>query len=235
MSTSGASPVHSPSEVRDFEFIDTPAHLAEWIAASEAHLAATGENRCCLDTEADSLHHYHEKLCLLQVACAGRFALVDPLAVPDVTPLLGLLDRHELWFHGADYDLTMLRRTYNWAPRLIRDTQIAARLTGSRPMLDRTQVDEFAGRYAYFSSATPVAMAKVFGAYGCEYAMHLDMNALEHTYLAIYLPDSNGEQFPHHLITGMAVLDQRLKGNIPRFVGYPDNRDFFYLTTKDGR
>jgi hypothetical protein len=87
--------------------------------------------------------------------------------------------------------------------------------------------------YAYFSSATPVAMAKVFGAYGCQYAMHLDMNALEHTYLAIYLPNSNGEQFPHHLITGMAVLDQRLKGNIPRFVGYPDNRDFFYLTTKD--
>ncbi|MGE0173568.1 MAG: hypothetical protein AB7T49_12295 [Oligoflexales bacterium] len=88
--------------------------------------------------------------------------------------------------------------------------------------------------YAYFSSATPVAMAKVFAAYGCQYAMHLDMNALEHTYLAIYLPNSHGELFPYHLITGMAVLDQRLKGNIPRFVGYPDNRDFFYLTTKEG-
>jgi dihydroflavonol-4-reductase len=31
--------------------------------------------------------------------------------------------------------------------------EIGARLTGARPMLDRSQVDEFAGKYAYFSSA----------------------------------------------------------------------------------
>ncbi len=117
---------------RDFEFISTPEHLERWIADSDAHLQAIGETRVCLDTEADSLHHYHEKLCLLQVACGGRFALIDPLAVADVSGLLALMDRYELWFHGADYDLTMLRRTYNWEPRLIRDTQIAARLTGSR-------------------------------------------------------------------------------------------------------
>jgi len=120
------------SREKDFELISTPEHLATWLAESEAHMQATGETRVCLDTEADSLHHYHEKLCLLQVACGGRFALVDPLAISDVSGLLALLDRYELWFHGADYDLTMLRRTYNWEPRTIRDTQIAARLTGSR-------------------------------------------------------------------------------------------------------
>ena len=31
--------------------------------------------------------------------------------------------------------------------------EFAARLTGKRPMIDRSQVDEFAGKYAYFSSA----------------------------------------------------------------------------------
>jgi dihydroflavonol-4-reductase len=31
--------------------------------------------------------------------------------------------------------------------------EFAAQLTGKRPMIDRSQVDEFAGRYAYFSSA----------------------------------------------------------------------------------
>lgn len=128
--------ITAPSSIsaleRDFEFISTPDHLERWVADSDAHLQATGETRVCLDTEADSLHHYHEKLCLLQVACGGRFALIDPLAVADVSGLLALMDRYELWFHGADYDLTMLRRTYNWEPRLIRDTQIAARLTGSR-------------------------------------------------------------------------------------------------------
>ena len=40
--------------------------------------------------------------------------------------------------------------------------------------------------YGYFSSATPSAMARVFQAYDCRYAMLLDMNALEHTYLALY-------------------------------------------------
>ncbi|MFO1482275.1 MAG: HRDC domain-containing protein [Verrucomicrobiaceae bacterium] len=116
----------------DHEFIDTPSHLAEWIARMRAWLSQSPDKRCCLDTEADSLHHYHEKLCLLQVNCAGRFALVDPLALPDVSPLLELLDANELWFHGADYDLTLLRRSYGWSPKVIRDTQIAARLLGAR-------------------------------------------------------------------------------------------------------
>ena len=40
--------------------------------------------------------------------------------------------------------------------------------------------------YGWFSTATPSAMARVFQAYGCRYAMLLDMNALEHTYLAVY-------------------------------------------------
>jgi len=117
---------------KDYEFIDTPEHLNEWVGKMRAWLAESPDKRCCLDTEADSLHHYHEKLCLLQVNCAGRYALVDPLAIADVSPLLALLDEHELWFHGADYDLTMLRRTYDWNPKVIRDTQIAARLLGAR-------------------------------------------------------------------------------------------------------
>jgi ribonuclease D len=116
----------------DYEFIDTAEHLARWLEVTAAHMKASGEHRCCLDTEADSLHHYHEKLCLLQVACAGRYALVDPLAIEDVKPLLTFMDQYELWFHGADYDLTMLLRSYNWTPRVVRDTQIAARLAGSR-------------------------------------------------------------------------------------------------------
>lgn len=116
----------------DHEFIDTPQHLGQWVTQMREWLATSPDKRCCLDTEADSLHHYHEKLCLLQVNCAGRFALVDPLAIADVSPLLELLDDHELWFHGADYDLTMLRRSYGWNPRVVRDTQIAARLLGAR-------------------------------------------------------------------------------------------------------
>ena len=126
--TDSTSTPSSPDHV----FIDTPDSLSRWLEEMRAWLAQSADKRCCLDTEADSLHHYHEKLCLLQVNCAGRYALVDPLAVSDVSGLLELLDEGELWFHGADYDLTLLRRSYGWSPRVIRDTQIAARLLGAR-------------------------------------------------------------------------------------------------------
>ena len=63
-------------------------------------------------------------------------------------------------------------------------------------------LQETAGRgfliYGYFSTATPSAMARVFQAYGCRYAMQLDINALEHTYLALYLRqgDKAGRRAP---------------------------------------
>ncbi len=83
--------------------------------------------------------------------------------------------------------------------------------------------------YGYFSTATPSAMVRIFQAYGCRYAMQLDMNALEHTYLAVYTR-ADGRLLVQHLIEGMSVLDRKSNGRqIPRFLGYPDNRDFFYL------
>jgi hypothetical protein len=83
--------------------------------------------------------------------------------------------------------------------------------------------------YGYFSAATPSAMARVYQAYGCKYAMHLDMNALEHTYLALYV--RKGDQIVvGQLIQGMAEVDKKAStGLVPRFLGFPDNRDFFYL------
>ncbi len=87
--------------------------------------------------------------------------------------------------------------------------------------------------YGYFSTATPSAMARVFMAYRCRYAMLLDMNALEHTYLALYR--NSGSDFGvQHLIGEMKVLDQEHQGRVvPRFVGFADNRDFFYLLRKE--
>ena len=86
--------------------------------------------------------------------------------------------------------------------------------------------------YGYFSTATPSAMARVFQAYGCRYAMHLDMNALEHTYFAIYTHEG-GRIAVQHLIEGMAEVDRKGGDSLaPRFLSFPDDRDFFYLTWK---
>jgi hypothetical protein len=87
--------------------------------------------------------------------------------------------------------------------------------------------------YAYFSTATPSAMARTFQAYGCDYAMLMDMNSQEHTYMALYTHEE-GRVRPHHLVTGMAELDSQGRDGWPiaRFVGYADNRDFIYLLRK---
>ena len=87
--------------------------------------------------------------------------------------------------------------------------------------------------YAFFWSATPSAMARVFQAYQCRYAMLLDMNALVHTYLAVY-KRQGPRLYVQHLIQGMAEVDMTVKGQyVPRFIGYADDRDFFYLTRKE--
>jgi hypothetical protein len=86
--------------------------------------------------------------------------------------------------------------------------------------------------YAYFSATTPSTMARVLDACNCNYAMHLDMNAPEHTYLAIYRIE--GEQFiVQRLIKEMGEVDPPADGvEVPRYIGYSDNRDFFYLLRK---
>lgn len=87
--------------------------------------------------------------------------------------------------------------------------------------------------YGLFSDATPSAMARVFEAYQCRYAMLLDMNALEHTYLALYRR-TGAQLILEHLLKGMSQVEKSgPQGPVPRFLGYPDNRDFFYLMQRD--
>ena len=89
-------------------------------------------NWVALDTEADSLHAYPEKLCLIQISIEGEDALVDPLARMDLEPILEELRHHELIMHGADYDLRLMRKGLNFVPTAIFDTMLASRLLGIR-------------------------------------------------------------------------------------------------------
>jgi ribonuclease D len=89
-------------------------------------------DRVAIDTEADSLHCYREKLCLLQIGLPGRDYIVDPLADVDLAPLSAVLAPKEVVLHGADFDLRLLRRGLDFAARRVFDTVIAARLLGTR-------------------------------------------------------------------------------------------------------
>ncbi len=105
--------------------IETPAALADLAA----RIAAA--DRVGVDTEADSMHCYREKVCLVQVGLPGADELVDPLAGVDLKPVLDALATTEMVMHGADFDLRMLYRLGIGAPRAVFDTMIAARLTGA--------------------------------------------------------------------------------------------------------
>jgi ribonuclease D len=92
-------------------------HAAQWVA---------------VDTEADSLHAYPEKVCLVQISTAAGDRLVDPLAKVDFARFLGELTRHTLLMHGADYDLRLLWKHHRFTPKSVFDTMLAARLLGHR-------------------------------------------------------------------------------------------------------
>jgi len=105
-----------------------------------------------LDTEADSLHHYFEKICLLQFTIprpnSPEFlnVLVDPLAGLDLKPLFEALRSKALIFHGADYDLRMLQIGFGFVPSQIFDTMLGARLTGQKGLGLDALVLKYAGK-----------------------------------------------------------------------------------------
>ena len=98
-----------------------------------------------IDTEADSLHAYPEKVCLIQISTAAGDRLVDPLAGFDLAPFLEALAGRELIFHAADYDLRLLRKHHDFVPTEIFDTMLAARLLGEKQFGLGALVEKFLG------------------------------------------------------------------------------------------
>jgi ribonuclease D len=101
--------------------------------------------RVAVDIEADSLHCYREKLCLLQVSLPEGDFLIDPLAGINLSLLADLLAKKEIVLHGADYDLRMLRRGLAFQPARVFDTMIAARLLGLREFSYAALVERYFG------------------------------------------------------------------------------------------
>ena len=106
--------------------ITSAGQLGNLIKEIEPH------GRVAIDTEADSLHCYREKLCLLQISIPTGDFIVDPLAKVDLSPLRDAFAEKEIVLHGADYDLRLLRRNMAFVPKRIFDTVIAARMIGIR-------------------------------------------------------------------------------------------------------
>jgi ribonuclease D len=96
-----------------------------------------GVSAVAVDTEADSLHHYPERLCLIQLADPqGRVFFVDALTLLDLEPLRPLFadPRSVKVFHSGDNDVVYLKRRFGLAFAGLSDTMLAARFLGVREL-----------------------------------------------------------------------------------------------------
>jgi len=109
-------------------WIRTPEELAHFVASLD------GCRALALDSESDSLHHHFEKVCLVQIASdRGDARLVDPLALNTMDALANVLADPAVLkvFHGADYDVTTMKRDFAFRFENLFDTMIAARFVGA--------------------------------------------------------------------------------------------------------
>lgn len=111
--------------------------VAHWIRSAEELRALAdslaGSGAVALDTESDSLHHYKEKVCLIQLASeAGASYLIDPLAFGDLSALGPVCADPAVVkiFHGADYDISCLKRDFGFQFANLFDTMLAGRYLG---------------------------------------------------------------------------------------------------------
>ncbi len=108
-------------------------------------LAATPE--FALDTEGDSLHHYPERLALIQIADRDGVWLVDPLAIADLSALAPVFagPAPVVVLHAGDNDLDHLKRRFRFVFGAIFDTSVAARFLGARALGLDTLLRQYLG------------------------------------------------------------------------------------------
>ncbi len=91
-----------------------------------------GQRMAAVDTESNSLFAYREQVCLIQISTIDQDFLVDPIALPDLSPLESFFENPgiEKIFHAAEYDIMCLKRDFNFEFNHIFDTMQAARILG---------------------------------------------------------------------------------------------------------
>lgn len=85
-----------------------------------------------LDLEANSMYAYREQVCLIQISITDQDFIVDPLAPINLSPLGEIIENPEIEkiFHAAEYDLTLLKRQFDWQLQNLFDTMWATRILG---------------------------------------------------------------------------------------------------------
>jgi ribonuclease D len=109
-----------------YKMINTPNELENFVRTIE------NEKAVGVDLEADSMYHFKEKVCLIQMAATNINVVIDPLVVKDLSPLKPIFNRGDICkiFHGADYDVRSLYRDFRITIHNLFDTELASRFLG---------------------------------------------------------------------------------------------------------
>ncbi|MBD1400089.1 ribonuclease D [Pelovirga terrestris] len=109
-----------------------PTILTTAVEVADFAVELAGHETIAVDLEADSMHNYQEKVCLLQFTTPQRTVLIDPLAIPDLDSLKSMFanpDQRKI-FHAADYDIRSLGRDFEISVRGLFDTMISCQFLG---------------------------------------------------------------------------------------------------------
>ena len=98
----------------------------------EAMTQMASRDVIAVDTEADSLHSYFDKVCLIQMSTSESDIIIDPLARVDLAKFGELLANPSITkiLHGGDYDVRILNRDFGFTVTNLIDTSICAQLLG---------------------------------------------------------------------------------------------------------
>lgn len=110
----------------DYQFIDTEEMLAEFTHKAQ------GSEIIALDIEGDSMFHFQEKVCLIQMAANSQTVVIDPLKIKDLSLIRPLLESQDIAkvIHGADYDVRSIYRDFGISIGNLFDTQLASMYMG---------------------------------------------------------------------------------------------------------
>jgi ribonuclease D len=118
--------INRMSERRKISIIDNAEKLKAFLAS------VVSETQIGVDMEADSLHHYRDRVCLIQVSTRSTDAIIDPLINTSLTGLWTLFENASFTkiFHDADFDLRSLNRDFGICVKNIFDTKVTMDLLG---------------------------------------------------------------------------------------------------------
>ena len=111
---------------------ETPVYITSTEELEKANEKLARAPIIAVDLEADSMYHFEEKVCLLQMATDKSCFIIDPLAVTDLSPLAPVFsDKNTIKiFHGSDYDVRSLYRDFGFRIENLFDTELACRFLG---------------------------------------------------------------------------------------------------------